>query len=77
MNKEINECLAGTKVVMTHSERQKFLKTSGLAELFGVDHLLSEVEEWNSVPPKTSITLAVKAQYKGRKKPSKYILEDE
>jgi len=45
MKKEINECLAGTKVVMNHSERQKFLKTSGLAKLFGVNHLLPKVEE--------------------------------
>ena len=32
------------KVVMTHAERQKYLKTSGLGKLFGVAHLLPEVE---------------------------------
>lgn len=73
-------CNAGTKKIMTHSERQKFLKTSGLAKLFGVDHLLPEVEEidtWNPVPPKNSINLTMKAQYKGRKKPMKYVLDNE
>jgi hypothetical protein len=40
-----DEVRAGTKVVMTHAERQAFLKTSGLGQLFGVDHLLPEVEE--------------------------------
>ena len=33
------------KVVMSHAERQKYLKTSGLGELFGVNHLLPEVEK--------------------------------
>ena len=32
------------KVVMCHAERQKYLKTSGLGELFGVAHLLPDVE---------------------------------
>ena len=32
------------KIVMTHAERQKYLKTSGLGELFGVAHLLPDVE---------------------------------
>ncbi|MBE9228462.1 hypothetical protein IQ264_23880 [Phormidium sp. LEGE 05292] len=31
---------AGTKVIMTHAERQTYLKKSGLAELFGVADLL-------------------------------------
>lgn len=36
---------AGTKVIMTHAERQADLKKSGLAQLFGVADLLPEVEE--------------------------------
>jgi len=40
-----DEVMAGTKVVMTHAERQAFLKTSNLGEIFGVAHLLPEVEE--------------------------------
>ena len=40
-----DEVMAGTKVVMTHAERQAFLKTSRLGEIFGVAHLLPEVEE--------------------------------
>lgn len=31
---------AGTKVIMTHAERQAYLKKSGLADLFGVADLL-------------------------------------
>ena len=33
------------KVVMSHAERQKYLKTSGLGELFGVAHLLPDVKK--------------------------------
>ena len=33
------------KVIMTHTERQKYLKTSGLGKLFGVAHLLPDVEK--------------------------------
>ena len=36
---------AGTKVIMTHAERQAYVKKSGLAELFGVADLLPEIEE--------------------------------
>ncbi|MGA9383063.1 MAG: hypothetical protein WBV73_30240 [Phormidium sp.] len=36
---------AGTKVIMTHAERQAYLKKSGLAELCGVADLLPEIEE--------------------------------
>jgi hypothetical protein len=31
---------AGTKVIMTHAERQAYLTKSGLADLFGVADLL-------------------------------------
>ncbi|HEY9297722.1 MAG TPA: hypothetical protein VIQ31_15420 [Phormidium sp.] len=31
---------AGTKVIMTHAERQAYLKESGLAQLFAVADLL-------------------------------------
>jgi thioredoxin 1 len=37
--------MAGTTVVMTHSQRQAFLKTSHLGQLLGVADLLPEVEE--------------------------------
>jgi hypothetical protein len=40
-----NQIKAGSKVVMTHAERQAFMKTSRLGKLFGVSHLLPEVEE--------------------------------
>ncbi|WP_227788822.1 MULTISPECIES: hypothetical protein [unclassified Nodularia (in: cyanobacteria)] len=39
-----SEIKAGSKVVMTHAERQAFMKTSPLGQLFGVSHLLPEVE---------------------------------
>ncbi|HEY9599612.1 MAG TPA: hypothetical protein V6D33_18270 [Cyanophyceae cyanobacterium] len=34
---------AGTKVVMSHAERQAFLKASPFGQLLGVAHLLPEV----------------------------------
>ncbi len=40
-----NEIKAGSKVVMTHSQRQAFLKKSSLGKLLGVSHLLPEVEQ--------------------------------
>lgn len=40
-----DEVMAGTKVVMTHAQRQAFLKTSRLGEIFGVAHLLPEIED--------------------------------
>ncbi len=40
-----NEIKAGSKVVMTHSQRQAFLKKSSLGKLLGVAHLLPEVKE--------------------------------
>lgn len=43
--------MAGTKVVMTHAARQAFLKTSRLGEIFGVAHLLPEVEEVTNKAP--------------------------
>lgn len=33
---------------MTHAERQAFMKTSPLGQLFGVSHLLPEVEDLTS-----------------------------
>lgn len=36
------EVKAGTKVIMTHAERQAFLKQSSLGKLFGVSQALSE-----------------------------------
>lgn len=62
------------------NERQKFLKTSGLAKILGVDHLLPEVDEldtWTSPPLKKMGTFTMKAQYKGRKKPLPYVLDEE
>ncbi len=38
-----DEVKAGTKVVMTHAERQAFLKRSRLGQVAGVSHLLPEV----------------------------------
>jgi hypothetical protein len=49
--------MAGTKVVMTQTERQAFLKTSGLGEIFGVAHLLPEVEEVTNKAPQKSSSL--------------------
>ncbi|MEH2195408.1 MAG: protochlorophyllide oxidoreductase [Nostoc sp.] len=43
-----NTIKAGSKVVMTHAQRQAFLKTSPLGQLFGVAHLLPEVEDLKS-----------------------------
>ncbi|EAW43985.1 protochlorophyllide oxidoreductase [Nodularia spumigena CS-584] len=43
-----SEIKAGSKVVMTHAERQAFMKTSPLGQLFGVSHLLPEVEDLTS-----------------------------
>ena len=43
-----NAIKAGSKVVMTHAQRQAFLKTSHLGQLFGVAHLLPEVEDSKS-----------------------------
>ncbi|MFM7365684.1 MAG: hypothetical protein ACKO11_14555 [Cuspidothrix sp.] len=40
-----NEIMAGSKEIMTHAQRQAFLKTSRLGKLLGVTHLLPEVEE--------------------------------
>ena len=39
-----DEVIAGTKVIMTHAQRQAFLKTSRLGEIFGVAHLLPEIQ---------------------------------
>jgi hypothetical protein len=40
-----DEVMAGTKVIMTHAQRQAFLKTSRLGKIFGVAHLLPEIED--------------------------------
>lgn len=40
-----DEVKAGTKVVMTHAERQAFVKRSRLGQVAGVSHLLPEVAE--------------------------------
>ena len=40
-----DEIRAGTKVVMTHAERQAFLKNSRLGQLLGVEHWLIEPPE--------------------------------
>lgn len=40
-----DEIKAGTKVPITHAQRQAFLRTSRLGQVFGVTHLLSEVAE--------------------------------
>ena len=37
-----NEIMAGSKEIMTHAQRQAFLKTSRLGKLLGVAHLLPE-----------------------------------
>jgi len=39
-----DEIRAGSQEMMTHAQRQAFLKTSSLGQLFGVAHLLPEVE---------------------------------
>lgn len=40
-----DEVRAGTKVVMTHAERQAILKSSRLGRLLGVEHWLTEPPE--------------------------------
>jgi hypothetical protein len=40
-----DEIMAGSKQIMTHAQRQAFLKTSYLGKLLGVAHLFPEVEE--------------------------------
>jgi len=62
-----DEVMAGTKVVMTHAERQAFLKTSGLGEIFGVAHLLPEVEGvTNKAPQKSSSLKWLRGLFKRR-----------
>jgi len=39
------EIMAGSKEIMTHAQRQAFLKTSHLGKLLGVAHLLPDVIE--------------------------------
>ncbi|MBD2357255.1 protochlorophyllide oxidoreductase [Tolypothrix sp. FACHB-123] len=43
-----DEIRAGSSEIMTHAQRQAFLKTSSLGNLFGVAHLLPEIEESTS-----------------------------
>jgi hypothetical protein len=38
---------------------------------------ISEVDRWKLPPPKKSIIVTMIAQYKGRKKPLPYIVEEE
>jgi hypothetical protein len=38
---------------------------------------ISELCSWKSPPPKKSSKVTMKAQYKGRKKPLPYVLEEE
>lgn len=40
-----NEVRAGTTVIMTHAQRQAFLKNSRLGQILGVSHLLPDAEE--------------------------------
>ncbi|MEH2015145.1 hypothetical protein [Nostoc sp.] len=40
-----DEIKVGSSEMMTHAQRQAFLKTSPLGKLFGVAHLLPEVAE--------------------------------
>ncbi|AFZ27407.1 hypothetical protein Cylst_5385 [Cylindrospermum stagnale PCC 7417] len=42
-----DEIRAGSSEMMTHAQRQTFLKTSSLGKLFGVAHLLPEVKLGN------------------------------
>ena len=41
---------AGTTVIMTHTQRQAFLKTSRLGEVLGVAHLLPDPVESVTLP---------------------------
>lgn len=58
---------AGTKVVMTHAQRQAFLKTSRLGELLGVAHLLPEVSEVMQEPEDYPKLKRLKGLLKGGK----------
>lgn len=44
-----DEIRVGSSEMMTHAQRQAFLKTSPLGKLFGVAHLLPEVEETTDI----------------------------
>jgi hypothetical protein len=44
-----DEIRVGSSEMMTHAQRQAFLKTSLLGKLFGVAHLLPEVEETTNI----------------------------
>ncbi|MEA5600126.1 protochlorophyllide oxidoreductase [Nostoc sp. UHCC 0252] len=44
-----DEIRVGSSEMMTHAQRQAFLKTSPLGKLFGVAHLLPEVEETTNI----------------------------
>ncbi|MEH2466746.1 protochlorophyllide oxidoreductase [Nostoc sp.] len=44
-----DEIRVGSSEMMTHAQRQAFLKTSPLGKLFGVAHLLPEVEEATNI----------------------------
>lgn len=44
-----DEIRIGSSEMMTHAQRQAFLKTSPLGKLFGVAHLLPEVEETTNI----------------------------
>lgn len=54
-----DEVMAGTKVIMTHAQRQAFLKTSRLGEIFGVAHLLPEIEDVAHKVREKSIRMSV------------------
>jgi hypothetical protein len=44
-----DEIRVGSSKMMTHAQRQAFLKTSPLGKLFGVAHFLPEVEETTNI----------------------------
>lgn len=44
-----DEIRVGASEIMTHAQRQTFLKTSPLGKLFGVAHLLPELEETTNI----------------------------
>ncbi|MBE9205802.1 hypothetical protein IQ244_04600 [Nostoc sp. LEGE 06077] len=46
-----DEIKAGSKEMMTHAQRQAFLKKSSLGKLFGIAHLLPEVAEVQEETP--------------------------
>lgn len=70
-NMKSYEIKVGSKVVMTHSQRQAFLKKSSLGKLLGVSHLLPEVEQETNTRKIIVITKKITSLYLFKRKGSR------